>query len=280
MGYPTIGSEGQVTSWGSANINATILAAITSHTAVLTIDGDPQDITGLATSQTSRIPGLKSATVRISAMIGSTPYLGNRGFVTYNTGGYALHVYDWTWTATSQVHDITEFSSSSSPNWMSFRPDVFYATASYTAGIDSSTALVLPPDPGASLNAITLSSLSNGSGTSTADLSATGVLARLTGNIRKYQKDLATYEINGTGAWTAAGASSIFGSRTFANASNADPLWNAGGSATGALVFRSTTGRTYTCADSFWRQIRIRAGVAQVSQIDIDIQVSGAVTVA
>lgn len=279
MGYQTIGAEGRVTSWGSANFYSTLLAAITPQSARLVVVGDGQDITGLFTSQTSRIPGLKSATVEITGQVGAAPYLGNRGFVSYSGSEYDSHVYEFDWTCTTPtVYDITEYSSSDSPEWRTFRPDMFDATCRFTAGVDHTDALTLPPDPGASLPTVTLCYKSNGSGTSTASLAAAGLINQLTAQTRVRNKNVATYEILGSGAWTAAGADSIFGARTFAGSSNVDPLWSAGGSAAGQLIFQMASGRTFTCSDSFWTRIALRGRVNAPTEISISVQVTGTVT--
>lgn len=274
MGYWTIGSEGRLTSWGSSNFYSTLLAAMTANRAVVRVGSDEIDITGLNVHQMAYTPGLKRVQVDITGMLGSTPYLGNNGLVTMSSG-YATHVQSFEWSAsTPTVHDITEFSSGGSVEWMSFRPDVFMASATFTAGVDSSTALTLPPAPAASLPTVTLQYTTNGT------LAASGIIRQLSAGPVRGQRNLAEYSITGTGAWTAAGAASIFGSRTFGSSANADPLWSAGSSAAGAMVVQLAPSRTLSLADSFWERMVLRCSVGAIPTINITVRGTGALTVA
>lgn len=274
MGYWTIGSEGRLTSWGSANFYSTLLAAMTTNRATVRIGSDDINITGLNVHQAAYIPGLKRVQVDITAMLGSTPYLGNNGLVSLSTG-YDELVQSFEWTAsTPTVHDITPFASGGGVEWMSFRPDIFMASATFTAGVDSATALTLPPAPGASLPTLTLQYTTNGT------LAASGIIRQVSAGPVRGQKNLAEYSLVGTGAWTAAGAASVFGSRTFGSSANNDPLWTSTGSAVGAMVVQMAPSRTLTLTDSFWERMTLRCSVGAVPTINISVRGTGSVSVA
>jgi hypothetical protein len=265
MAYPLIGDQGVVTSWGSANQNATILSNITPASTTINIDGDPQRITGLGVSTETEIPGLKSARGTISGFMGSSPYLGAICNVAYSSGGYALHVQSFEIVLSTAVHDLTEFNAGN--QYKKFRPDSLRWGMTYTAIIDSGTAIVAPPDTGASLPTVTLT---YGSGITCA---GTGVIRSTAANITRGNKQMVTFGVDGNGNLTTAGG--IFGTSTLGSTFNTAPLWNAGGSATGAMVITAASGRTYTLNDSFWTSIRIRGTPTTPVQVSIDWQGEG-----
>lgn len=272
MAYWTKGETGRLTSWGSANLNATILSNISPARCTLFVGSDTPDVTAFQAYAAAKIPGLKRWNISVSAYAGSTPFLGNAGTLAYSAGGYALHVPSWTWTGgCDAILDMTEFNPS--VVWRNFAPSIWNANAQYTAGIDSATSLALPPSPGAALPTLTLT---YGSG---ATLAASSIISSMNANIAVRNKNTAAYQTVGSGNWTAVGG--IFGSYVFGNnGANADPLWSAGGSATGAIVMQAASGRTYTGADSFMTRCQITCEVGSPVRVDIDIQGMGALTVA
>lgn len=276
MAYWSRGAEGAITSWGSTNIYSTILAGITPVSAVLYVGSDDIDVTGLGAFAVTKIPGLKSARVDFRGYAGSTTYIGNNGNLAYSAGGYALHVPEWNWSmATPTVHDITEFNPT--VVWRSFMPDIYASSIRFTAGIDSTTALVMPPDPAAALPTLTLTYKSG------ATIASTGLIRAVSPSVVRGQKNVATYELVGTGNTTTVGG--IFGSRTWGGSNNSDttngmPLWSAGGSAAGAMVITAVTGRTYSLADSFITSMRLSCNVGGAVMLEGSIQATGAVTVA
>jgi len=271
VAYWTKGDSGSVVSWGSANFYSTLLAGISPARATVFVGADTPDVTAFQAFAATSIPGLKMCRATISAYAGSTPYLGNAGTLAYDMGGYALHVPGWQWTAsTPAVHDITEFNPS--VVWRSFMPDIFQAACSFTAGIDSATAVVLPPAPAASLPVLTLTYKTGGT------LASSAIISSLNSTIAVRNKNVAAYNVKMTGTTTAAGG--IFGTKTFGSTINTDPLWSAGGAAVGALVIQAYSGRTYTFADSMWTRIQLTCEVGAPVRVDIDVQGSGALTVA
>lgn len=270
MAYVLISDQGALTSWGSGNQNATILAAITPARATLDIVENVANVSALGTAYESFIPNLKSVAGSIGGYIGSAPYIGAIGIVAFSSGGYALHVTEAEVSIrTTTAHDITELNAGS--QWMRFRPGTLTWSIRYTAMIDSGTAIVAPPDTGASLPTVTLT---YGSG---ATVAGAGVIRQVGVAIVRGNKQLVTYEITGTGTLTTAGG--IFGTSTLGSTHNTAPIWNAGGSATGAMVITAASGRTYSMADSFWTGIRLRVTPNAPASVDISWQGDGAVTI-
>jgi len=269
----TKGEEGALTSWGSANINATILSGMITNSCTLFVGSDTQDVTGLGAHAAVNIPGLKTWRVDFRGFAGSSAYIGNNGAITYSAGGYALHVPEFTWNAsTPAVHDITEFNSGSPPEWRTYMPDIFQNSARYVAGIDADTAIVFPPAPGAALPTFTMTYKSG------ATLAMTGLIQRVGPAIVRGQKNMATYDVLGSGTTTAVGG--VFGSHTFGGTLNGDPLWSAGGSATGAIVVTAASGRTYSGTDSFWTSLQLQCTVGGAVMVSGSIQGCGTLTAA
>lgn len=269
MAYWTRGDSGNVLSWGSG-FYANLLAALTPMRCALFVGSDVIDVTGFQTFAAARTEGLKQWRVNISAYAGTTPYIGNAGTLAYSAGGYALHVPKWTWRAQSAAIPNTEFNPS--VEWRSFMPDIFQADCSFDAGIDSGTALVLPPAPAAALPTLTLTYKAG------ATLAASAIVNSMNASIAVRERNMAGYSVSGTGSWTAAGG--IFGTRTFGATINADPYWSAGGAAVGAIVIQSSTGRTYSGADSFWTGMTINCEVDKAVRVDLTVQGTGALTLA
>jgi hypothetical protein len=267
MAYPLISDQGAVTSWGTGgNQNAVILAGITPASTTIAIDGDSQNITGIGVSTETSIPGLKSARGTISGFMGSSPYIGAAANIAWGTGGYALHIQDFEAVLrTTRVHDLTEFNAGN--QYKKFRPDSFAWGLRYTAIIDSGTAIVAPPDTSGSLYTVTLT---YGSG---ATLAGTGLVRQVGVNITRGSKQQVVYEVMGNGNLTT--ASGIFGTSTLGSTFNTAPLWNTGGSATGAMVITAISGKTYTLNDSFWTSIRIRGTPTTPVSVSVDWQGEG-----
>lgn len=281
MAYPTVGTEGNLVSWGSANIYSTLVTNMRTFSAVFNEGADVVETTGLNSTAASRLPGLKSSSVSLSAygMTGAAnayPNLGNVGTFVY-TGSpththYSLHVQSYDVTIeTAAVHDITELTAA--PKFRSFRPDYCTVSGSMQCIADSSTKIENLPDPNdAALPILTLTY-----GT-TATLAGTAVCNQLGATVRRGDKNIVNYSFHSDNAtpWAAAGALSIFGALTFGV-----PTWSAGGAAIGAMVIATLTGsRTISLADSFWRRIRLRCAPGELVSVDIDVVGSGTVTMA
>lgn len=274
MSYPVIGANATVGSWGSANQNATILSNIIPASARYSLSNNGQDITGLGAFAVSEMPGLHSAGVTIGGLAGASATLGTSIQVAYSGGTvapYALSMQSLSLVMrTPTVHDITAGSSGSPATFMSFRPDIFQCAARFTALVDSGTPITLPDTYGNTLNSAVFTYMSGGT------LTLTGHVRTLEQTAIKGGKQLVTYGIGSVGTVVSAGG--LFGVHTFGGTNNADPLWSAGGAATGALVLNMLGAgtRKITFTDSFWTSIAINATApGQAVGVEIAIQPSG-----
>ena len=273
MSYPLISANATVTSWGSTNFYSTVLAAITPNSARINITNDDQEVTGIGAFASVMIPGLKSANVTLGGYAGSPVYLGNAGSIT-STGtpnGYVTTVQSWEWVArTPTVHDITPFGGT--PTWKTFRPDIFTSSLRYTALVDSSTSLAPAPDAGGGLQTVTLTYVSGGT------IAMTGLIKQIGVTAVRGNKQLVTYQLDGSSTVTTAGG--IFGTYTMGGANNTHPLWSAGGSAAGAMVVTLLTGKTISLADSFYTSMRVSCAPSAPVAVEFNVQATGAVTIA
>lgn len=276
MGYPNTGSEGTVVSWGSANFYSTLLAAVSGFSVSLRMNGEDIDIKEYNTYVYSTLSGLSEWDATLEAYGFATPRLGNVGTVTWGSGGYVLHAYEWELTIeTEQVHDITELGSTPTNTlWKSWRPDSTKWTGRIRCRADSATALVVPHQPGTALPTLALVY-----GDDIIDHSLTGAAARISQvgvAVRRGALTEADYSFTGSGALTPAGTSGMFGSTAFGL-----PLWSEGGSAAGAIVIdtkSSSTRKTLSGADSFWKSMTLRCAVGEAVSLSVDIQGTGALT--
>jgi hypothetical protein len=274
MGYQTIGLEGTITSWAGTN-NATLIAAITEHTCQLNIDGGTADRTGYAASLSSMAmgPGLRSWGGTISGRFSGsgTAEVGYLGAVTYAAGN-VLHVTDWKLDVKAKELDITTYNASTTAvGWKSFRPGILNWSGSYGTLVDSGVAPTLPSAPGVA-------------STSAVFTITTG--KTLTGNILPSQVGLAipvgdlnklSYSFVGDGAFTSAGANSLFPAAVVAL-----PMWDetsGDGVADTALVFKSNTGTggTFT-GNAFWTGISITHKPNAYIDVSVTFRGSGAMT--
>lgn len=276
MGYPNTGSEGTVVSWGSANFYSVLLSRVAPFSASFQVNGEDIDITQLNSETFSVLSGLTDWSATLEAFGFATPRLGNVGTVTYSSGGYVLHAYEWEWNIeTEQVHDITELATTppSGPTWRSFRPDSSKVTGTIRCRADSATALAIPHQVGTALPTLTLV---YGDSATDEQVSGTARIQQLGVAVRRGSLTEVDYSFTGSGAWTPAGTGSIFGSSAFGV-----PLWSQGGAAAGALVVdtkSSATRKTITGADSFWRRISLRCAVGEAVSLTVDVQGVGSLT--
>jgi len=271
MGYPTIGIEGELTSFGSANFNSVMLAAMKPSGCTLNVAGDVVDVTALTDTIQANTPGLKAWTIQTDAFALATPAIGANGLITLSSG-YALHCYGWTVNiAPVAVHDITEFSASPPVQWRSYMPDYNRWSGTLEFGIDSATALTMPPNPAGSLPTLTMKM------DGTATLAGSVLLNTNSIRVVRGNPNRATVSFTGSGLLTPAGATNPLGT-TAADLSRF--LWSAGGSATGAVVMTASTGRTYSGADSFVSSVGIACAVGAPVTMQVGIQGCGVLTVA
>lgn len=275
MGYPTAGSEGTVVSWGSANFYATLLSRMSPNSAVVSVNGNPLDITALDEEVNQWLPGLNSWKASIRSRWKNNAgaiKLGNVGNVAWSEGGYATHIRGFEITAKTRVHDITEqVGVSSAPVWMAFRPDGLEVTGRVRTLIDSSTALVLPHLPTTALATLTLTYGDE----ATDDILTIGstLMAQASASLQVGQLNTYEYDFSG-GSITPAGTGSPFGTSALGT-----PLWGQLATTPGAIVIASLTGsKTLTGADSFYESWTLRADVGGAVELDVEVQGTGALT--
>lgn len=293
MAYPLIAGEGSVYSWGTtSNFYVDLLAAMTTNSARWSIVGDMHDVTGTGALNIAKIPGLKTATATISGFGGNaagaaTPYVGNRGSLTFSSG-YALHIQSWEWTArTTAVHDITSTTQTTPLLWRYFRPDIFTHSCRFTALVDSATgagnAIVAPFDVGAAVSTVVLTYGSSQT------ITLSGYPRAVSVSIVKGTKQLVTYEIDGTSTVAISGGflSGLGATDTWGNTADSFPLWTAstGGAAVGALIINNNAGgagatKKVTFADSFWTSLSVSVSPSAPVGIQVGVQATGVVTIA
>jgi len=283
VSFPLLGRNATVNSWGSTNLYSTILAAITPASARYTLRNNGQNITGIGSFAMSQIAGLCSADVTIGGYAGSAPYLGVYGSVA--AGGspsgastpYVTSPQSLTITLeTTGVHDITTGSTGSPATYMSFMPDGFQARASWTALVDSSTALSGPDlRTTTTYNQLAFTYANGGTVTFPACNIQTTDVQLVRGN-----KQLVTYQAESNGGISASGG--IFGTQaSWGTSTNPFPLSSLGGSAAGALVLYLISGgaKSISFADSFIRSMSITATPSAPVAVTMAVRPTGSWTI-
>jgi|SRR5690606_12549737 len=271
MGYPVVGAEGEVTSWGAAGFYANLIAAISPNQATITEVCDEIETTPLGSGVGRFIPGLRSWSGSITANAFATPRLGNVGLVTWSAGGYALHVESFDLTLEAGSHDITSFSGTP-PTYRIFRPDYVRGSGTFNARIDSETSLVGPHAPGATLPTLTLT---YGSDTSANAISGPAMIQQMQANMARGSLSTVAYSFRFVGTITPSGTSSLFGTTAFGI-----PLWASDGDTTNTLLtLTAASGKTFS-GDAFWTRIGLRCAVGESPEVTVDFQGSGALTIA
>lgn len=280
MAYPTIGEEGSVVSWGSANFYSALLSNFTPMGYTITTLAQPQEVTPYGATAKTHISGLGEWTVQIRGRMFSTPRLANQAFFSWGSGSnYAVSPRAWDLTITAPEYPITPMAGTT-PTWKTFRPGIASWRGKLTCLADSATAGQtpnLPPTTGtqaAYANAVF--KFGEESAGTDHTLTGAGVVVGVNDNVTV--GDLSGYELDimGSGVLTAAGSSGPFGTTAFGI-----PTWTAGGSVAGALVLASLTGsRTRTGTDSFWTSINIRCTLENLIEITLGVRGSGSLTAA
>lgn len=268
MSYWTIGEEGTV-AWTGLSFYSNLIGAMNPARATIRIGNEVQDVTGLNALAAVNIPGLKSSVITIGGFAGSTPYLGNAGNIAYSAGGYAVDVFSAQFNARCKaVHDITKLGAT--PTWRSFRPGIFSCSSRYSCGVDSATALVMPPDAAAALPTITHTYKSG------ATIAVAGVLNELGAGPVVNQKNTVDYGIAGSS--TAVCAGGIFGTYTFG--AQQDPVWSGPTATLAPIVITTSSGKTLTVPDAFWSTLSVRWAVGSPVYVEMTAVGSGAVVAA
>lgn len=245
------GVTGEVTSWA----NNTLLIDTNSAPATFTLDyvADEHDTTAFgATSAMTAIAGLPSWSGTISTRYDAAQ-IGNGGSVTYSSG-HVVNVNGWSMEMTSDPKPVTALSASAK----AYLPSLIRWAGQYTGYLDSSTAISgLGVDPPASATFAF-------DGTR----SLAGAITVLSQSITSSpsEPNVYTQRYRGSGALTAAGASSFFSAGTVAIPT------------VGELVLQASTSRTFT-GDAFWTSLSINCPVDGLVTLDIGFQGTGALTI-
>lgn len=192
--------------------------------------------------------------------------LGNTGSVTFS-GGYVANVRSYRLNLNWDVLDSTSMSGSTVANRSFINAGILKWGGEYVARVDDTTALVLP---GASAATLTLKVAEDGA--NDVQLSGSATATRLGAVVRIGQLAEANYSFVGSGDLTSQKGSSTYATFLFADGPVGVP-------ATGSLVLRSHTGRTYT-GNAFMSSMTIDVAVDGMIGIEIGFQGTGALTVA
>lgn len=267
MGYQLVGYEGSITSWeGTVN---THLAAnwIAGRNMNLNLSSPDLDVTqyasGLVTMK--KRANIRQATLTFDGLCDkSSPAHGNNGNVSFS-GGYATHVREWTFNASATVVDITQFTGSAVTNRL-YRPGLLTVSGTFSAFVDSSTALVQTGVPSTSAAALVLTLSSGNTITVDAIATAMNVSVPIDG-IQEVSYSWVTNDntvaFAGTDNMIPAGDLAI-------------PEWNdaADGIPDRDLVFKLGSAQTIT-VPAFWSSLSITCPVDGMATTSVGIQCAG-----
>jgi len=266
-----IGDTGSVVSW--ANNTGLVTGGVAPSAFTLQMSANPLDATVFGSSLIGRSSraGLTEVSGTIQGKTSPT-ILGSTGLVTAS-GAYTTNVKSWTMELNAPPFESTAMTGAAQ-TFKSFVPGLISATGSWTANVDHATALVLPNTVVATAvfklveNSANDHTLSCNIVTTDVSFGATvGELVEVT----------VGFSVNGS--ITAAGTSAsgipapLFADAITSSAGVVQPP------ATGALVLRSATSRTYT-VDAFWSSIRINVPVNDLVTYDIGFQGTSTLTIA
>jgi hypothetical protein len=270
MAYPTIGTTGAVTSWGSANFYSQLLANMKTMNATITDAADALDSTGLGDVAMANRVGLTTIDIALSGFAFATPRVGNTGIVAFNSGGYVLYVNEFDLDLSAPALDYTAFASGSPPTFRNFRPGLFSWRGSYRGIIDSATAIIPANRIGDTLKTLTFT---YGTDSANDTLAGSVVITPMEAAIQAGNLNTVGYSFVGTGALTSNGTNALFGTGSNPTSGySVVPTWSAGGSVAGAMVITADTGRTYTITDSFWTSLRLRCQVGGLVSVEATVK--------
>lgn len=268
MAY-TYGTTGSVVSWAGTGNSALVTSGSAPAAFVLNISAREDDITPLTASGAvfrEYTIGLGEWSGSIETRPNPAKY-GSGGNLT-GSGPYLTNVQSWRLRLDAgPVQKITGFDASGVTH-QSYAPSLWNWGGTYTAGVDSSTAIVAPSATAATL---TFKLIENASADHT--LSGSAMVRQIGIPVRVGNVTIATFEFRGTGALTAAGTSGTgVGNPFFAAGTIGAP-------ATGSLVLQAATNRTYT-GDAFPENVEINCVVDELITAKIGFRGTGALTIA
>ena len=278
----TEGIQGLLTSvTSSTDLNVLLMSATAPYSMQINQTGEEQDVTAFASglASMSYTPGLRSWDATVQARFPrSTPKIGNTGLVTLSSG-YALWVQSWTLTINAAVRDITQFASSG-PTWRTFRPGIIDWSASFEALVDRSTGVGNPAAAAAA--AVTGTFKLTEEGATDNSLSGSGFVTQVGSTVTVGDVNKARFNFRGTGNLSNTYATGMgllsSGSSPYAIVT---PTWDTNGDDTPdvSVVMTAASGRTYT-GNAFWRSITLTCEMGSPIDVSVQLQGSGALTVA
>ena len=291
MGVPAVWQDGSVGSWGSASSARGGTAEDRYHMTNTALrfrrfrvrkDIPAIDVLSWQSSPTTalqNLAGIYTWQVDLEALWPrATPRLGNSGFITFGTAGYATNMLRYNLNITSEVHAWVPLTGSVVKTPYA-RPGVGSWGGSYTALVDATTSINAGPDPG---------DMGTAAGTATFKLTEDGTDPTLAGAIvvtgweveaqRGNQTEI-RYDFVGTGDLTAVAGSSL---ANILPARVAFPFdWDADsdGVPDGTLTCTAVTGKTYS-GPAFISSIALTCDPSQPIQVNVTAQGAGALAVA
>lgn len=262
-----IGDTGLVVSWAGTGNSQLIETSNAPSEFVLTLDTPGLDTTAFASSQVyamSALANILSWSATIKGRLNPAK-LGNTGIATFS-GGYVTNIKRWKLDASWNPQDSTAMDTSAVTT-RSFIPGLLKWSGDYTCNTDSSTAIVAP---GAAAAALVLKIAEDGA--NDVQFSGTAFATQAGVNVRIGSISETNYTFDGTGNLTSQAGSSVYSTFLFANGTVTTP-------ATGSLVLRAATGRTYT-GSAFLSALSVSVSVDAVVEFDMTVQGSGALTIA
>lgn len=280
MGYPRTGELGKINSvTNGTDLDQVLETAVKGRESTLTVEGDVEDITGDGEVSAVHLAGLSSWSLAFNGVYPKTsPRLGNTGLVTW-ADGYAQYVDQYSLDFDFGENDITSFASGGT-TWRDFMPaGVPIVTGSYIARPVNDTALSLP-------SAVNLTGATGNTATfklteDSTDPAFTGkILTQQLGTAWGMKEQMrANYAFRFSGAVTAVAGSTLPALLPAGTVDASD--WGNGtlGPSTVAVVWQSTTSRTFT-GYGYLRSLRLECMAGQAVKVSGVVRGIGALVLA
>lgn len=262
-----LGYQATVTSWGNGSggiSNGALLALMTYNEIELSPASNYLDTTRFRGALTGPAAGVAEGFNGVREWSGvlrgmnATPVPGHIGLVDV-TSGYDTNCYSWSLNLRGMEQDVTAFQPSG--DWKSYKPGIISWNGEYSAWLDDSEVMVAPNTYGSPVTpTFTLSSGNT--------LSGSAHITNIRMGIRVDDRQLVTFEYQGTSDLTSVGSANIIPADT-----SLAPF------GTGSLVITYGTGQTAT-GDAFPTNVMVRCTVGQRTETEIAFRGTGALTFA
>lgn len=280
-GRPLTGALATLTSVTSAtDLNTLLVSALKINEVRINQDTEFFDVSELSGSGSAveRVVGLAAGTFDFTGFYPkSAPRIGNSGFVSYSSGGYAEIVTKWSITVDFGEHDITAMTGAAVSAKVFMPSGIFSWSGSYTAHAVSGNAIVGPSSVNAAIATGTFKITEDGA----ADPALSGpvVVTGVNQMIRKADLQACEYTFQGAGALTETVGSTLPGLRKTTTGTWGTPDWDtdADGVPDVSVVLTTFTGRTITAA-AFLKSITIECQMGQPVKVSGTCRYSGTVS--